>query len=172
MTEHTDQRDFDVVIFGASGFTGRLVAEYMHRTYAGGDLRWAIAGRSREKLNKMLFELGASEESVPVLVADSNDSAALDAIAQRTRVVLTTVGPYARYGSKLVESCVRHGTSYCDLAGEVQWMRQMIDRHQADAEPSGARIVHSCGFDSIPSDIGVWFLQQESNARFGAPCSG
>lgn len=166
------KREFDVVVFGASGFTGRLVAEYLHEQYVpAARLRWAVAGRDRGKLERVLSEIGSPAETVPVLIADSDDSDSLDALARRTRVVLTTVGPYAKYGSKLVESCVKHGTSYCDLAGEVQWMRQMIDRHQRAAEASGARIVFACGFDSIPSDIGVWYLQRESTERFGRTCN-
>ncbi len=164
-------RQFDVVVFGASGFTGRLVVEYLQRQYPpSSGLRWAIAGRSRDKLQSVLAETGIEANALPILVADSNDLPSLDAIAANTRVVLTTVGPYAKYGSPLVAACVRHGTDYCDLAGEVQWMRKMIDRHQLDAEKSGARIVHSCGFDSIPSDMGVYFLQKISRERHGTPC--
>lgn len=165
------RRDFDVVVFGASGFTGRLVAEYLHDRYpSGSGVRWAIAGRDRGKLEQVLTGLGGDPQNTPIVVADSADRGSLDALTSRTRVVLTTVGPYARYGSELVASCVAHGTSYCDLAGEVQWMRRMIDEHESQARETGARIVHSCGFDSIPSDIGVWFLQQESVDRFGRNC--
>ena len=166
------ERDFDIVVFGASGFTGRLIAEYLHRQYStGGELRWAVAGRNQEKLERVMQSIGLESGSVPILVADSTDPASLDNIAAQTRVVLTTVGPYAKHGTGLVEACVRNGTSYCDLAGEVQWMRQMIDTYQDAAEESGARIVHACGFDSIPSDLGVWFLQRESVDRFGKTCS-
>ncbi len=166
------EREFDIVVFGASGFTGRLVADYLRQQYAtGGELRWAVAGRNRDKLERVMKSIGLEAGSVPILVADSTDPASLNSIAAQTRVVLTTVGPYAKHGSALVEACVRNGTSYCDLAGEVQWMRQMIDAHQADAEASGARIVHACGFDSIPSDLGVWFLQREAVDRFGKTCN-
>jgi short subunit dehydrogenase-like uncharacterized protein len=162
------ERDFDLIVFGASGFTGRLVAEYLHQRYASDkSLRWAVAGRNEARTGQALVSVGIPAGAVPVLPADSNSEDSLNAIAARAKVILTTVGPYARYGSGLVAACVRHGTAYCDLAGEVQWMRKMIDLHQRDAAASGARIVHSCGFDSIPSDIGVWHLQQESNARFG-----
>lgn len=164
-------REFDVVVYGASGFTGQLVAEYLASGNASvSDLRWAVAGRNAKKLEGVLAELGLSSGDVPILVADSDDASALEAMAKRTRVVLSTVGPYARFGSELVAACARTGTSYCDLTGEVQWMRAMIDAHQAAAQASGARIVHACGFDSIPSDIGVWFLQQEAEQRFGTPC--
>ena len=166
-----DDREFDVVIFGASGFTGRLVVEYMHAQYPPqSGLNWAVAGRDVDKLQAVLSGMGIDPSGVETLIADSADRDSLDALTRRCRVVLTTVGPYAQYGSELVASCVANGTSYCDLAGEVQWMRQMIDRHQNDAAASGARIVHACGFDSIPSDLGVWFLQQESVERFGRNC--
>ena len=165
-------RQLDIVVFGASGFTGRLVVEYLLERYgADGEVRWGVAGRNEAKLRGVLSDLGATSESIPVMVADSSDADALDAIASQTRVVLTTVGPYAKYGSELVAACVRNGTAYCDLAGEVQWMRKMIDQHQDEAQQSGARIVHACGFDSIPSDLGVWFLQRVANERFDAPCN-
>lgn len=165
-------RKFDVVVFGASGFTGRLVVEYLLERYpVDGDVRWAVAGRSEAKLKSVLSELGAADAAIPVMVADSSDAEALNAIAEQTRVVLTTVGPYAQYGSALVAACVANGTGYVDLAGEVQWMRKMIDEHQATAEHTGARIVHACGFDSIPSDLGVWFLQNAAKEKFGIPCS-
>jgi short subunit dehydrogenase-like uncharacterized protein len=154
-------RDLDVVVFGATGFTGRLVADYL-RQAAPGSLRWAIAGRNREKLEALA--LGR-----PVLVGDALDPAAMREIAGRTRVVCTTAGPFARYGSELVAACAEAGTHYCDLTGEVPWMRRMIDAHHARAKASGARIVHTCGFDSIPSDIGTWATQQEFIGRFGYP---
>lgn len=172
MSENNHQRQYDVIVWGASGFTGRLVTEYLFEKYATeGGLRWAIAGRNREKLEKICGELGVAPGSLPVIVADSFDGDSMRQLARATKVVLTTVGPYAKYGSALVEACVMHCTHYCDLAGEVQWMRKMIDRFQSDAENSGARIVHSCGFDSIPSDIGVWFLQREAQKLHGAPCA-
>ena len=171
-TSDLPSREFDVVVFGASGFTGRLVAEYLLERYPpGGELRWAVAGRNESKLKTVLSQLGDAADAIPIRVADSADDAALEAIAGQTRVVLTTVGPYAKYGSALVAACVRNGTSYCDLAGEVQWMRKMIDQHHEDACRTGARIVHACGFDSVPSDLGVWFLQSEALTRFGTPCS-
>ena len=167
MTQH----EYDVVVWGATGFTGALVCEYLLERYGVNDeLRWAIAGRNPEKLATLKSELGAGAEALPTLIADSHDPTSLDAMAANTRVVLTTVGPYARYGSELVAACVRNGTDYCDLAGEVQWIRRMIDEHQAHATQSGARIVHCCGFDSVPMDIGAWFLQQEARKRSGAYC--
>lgn len=167
-----NQRKYDVIVWGASGFTGRLVTEYLFGKYgSGGELRWAIAGRDRQKLEFIGSELGIAAGSLPIIVSDCFDAEAMQSLASDTKVVLTTVGPYAKYGSALVEACVMQGTHYCDLAGEVQWMRKMIDRFQADAEQSGARIVHSCGFDSIPSDIGSWFLQEAAQRLHGVPCA-
>ncbi|MEZ5559327.1 MAG: saccharopine dehydrogenase NADP-binding domain-containing protein [Pseudomonadales bacterium] len=165
-----NQREFDVVVWGATGFTGRLVAEYLLRRYGvGGELRWAIAGRNERKLEELRGSLGAAAASLPLVIGDSDDRVLLDVLAARTRVVCSTVGPYALYGSNLVAACAHQGTHYCDLTGEVQWMREMIDRFHAPAGASGARIVHTCGFDSIPSDMGVWFVQQAMRARHGVP---
>jgi short subunit dehydrogenase-like uncharacterized protein len=165
-----DSRDYDVVLMGASGFTGQLVAQYLLNTYgADGDLRWAIAGRNEAKLQQVRDALEGYNPRKPldILVVDSQDAAGLAEMAARTRVVCTTVGPYALYGSQLVEACVKTGTHYCDLTGEVQWMREMITAHQSAAEASGARIVHTCGFDSIPSDLGVLFIQNAMQERHG-----
>ncbi len=167
-TETVD-RQYDVIVWGASGFTGKLVVEYFLEQY-GKDIAWAIAGRNRQKLEQALQELSASDKAPDILIADSHDAESMAVLAQATRVVLTTVGPYALYGDMLVDACAEHGTHYCDLAGEVQWMRRVIDRNQSTAEQSGARIVHSCGFDSIPSDLGVQFLQEQAMERYGEPC--
>ncbi len=158
-------RDYDLVVFGATGFTGRLVADYIVQRRQ--PIRFAIAGRNRAKLDKTAAALGG----VDVLVADALDAAQVAEVARRTRVVCTTAGPYAKYGSELVAACAAGGTHYCDLTGEVPWMRKMIDQHHAQAEATGARIVHTCGFDSIPSDLGTWCLQQECIARFGRPAA-
>ena len=172
MTENNNQRRYDVTVWGASGFTGRLVTEYLFGKYGiGSELRWAIAGRNREKLESICSELGIESGSLPIVISDSFDVQSMKDLARNSKVVLTTVGPYAKYGAALVEACVSQGTHYCDLAGEVQWMRKMIDSFQEDAVKSGARIVHSCGFDSIPSDIGTWFLQREAQKLHGAPCA-
>ena len=166
-----DARDFDIIIQGATGFTGTLVAEYLLRQYGiGGDLRWALAGRSETKLQQVRDGLGAAASGLELIVADSFDEDALQALAARTRVVLTTVGPYALYGSDLVTACVNAGTHYCDLAGEVQWIRKMIDTHHDKAQETGAKIVHCCGFDSVPMDIGVWFLQNAVQEKHGVYC--
>jgi short subunit dehydrogenase-like uncharacterized protein len=162
-----DEREFDVVVWGATGFTGKLVVEYLASRRTSDGLRWAIAGRSADKLAALKAANGCSVETI---VADSFDRASLDDMAKRTKVVLSTVGPYAKYGSELVAACVTLGTHYCDLAGEVQWIRRMIDEHQETARSTGARIVHCCGFDSIPSELGVFFLQQEARGIHGSPC--
>jgi len=163
-------REFDLILLGATGFTGQLVAEYLlQRHGADGEFKWALAGRSEAKLKEVQSELGQAAASLPLLLADSHDRASLDALVKRTGAVCSTVGPYALHGSELVAACAAAGTDYCDLTGEVPWMRKMLDAHAADAEASGARIVHCCGFDSIPSDLGVWFLQQQAHAKFGQP---
>jgi short subunit dehydrogenase-like uncharacterized protein len=163
----TNTREFDVVLFGATGYTGQLVAAQLAARAQGA--RWALAGRNREKLQRVAADVGKPE--LPLLVGDSGDAAFLAQLAGRTRVVCTTVGPYSRYGEGLVAACAEAGTSYCDLTGEVHFIRAMIDRHEARARESGARIVHCCGFDSIPSDLGTFFLQEQARARWGAPAS-
>jgi short subunit dehydrogenase-like uncharacterized protein len=155
------QREYDIVLFGATGFTGQLVAKYLA---AKRPTRWAIAGRNRDKLAALGLD-------VPIVVADALAPADCAEIARRTRVVCTTVGPYTKYGSALVAACAEAGTHYCDLTGEVNWMRAMIDAHHARAVSTNARIVHTCGFDSIPSDLGTWATQQEFISRFGRPAS-
>ena len=162
-------REFDVVVFGATGFTGRLVAEYLQGQY-GSDVSWAMAGRSQDKLEAVRDEMGVSKD-VALIVADSSDAASLDAMAARTKSVCTTVGPYQLYGDSLVEACVKAGTDYVDLSGEPPWMVDTIAKYDAAAKESGARIVHSCGFDSIPFDMGVYFLQQHAIAHHGGACS-
>lgn len=162
-----DSAEFDVIVYGASGYTGRLVAEYLGREYAG-KLRWAMAGRNLTKLSAVRDEIGAPSDT-PLLEADVEDAGSLDALVKRTRVIITTVGPYQLYGSDLVAACAKAGTDYVDLCGEPAWMRQMIDAHEQTAKASGARIVFSCGFDSIPFDLGVYFLQQAARERFGEP---
>ena len=164
-------REFDVVVYGATGFTGRLVAEYLGKTYGqGGDLKWAMAGRSQKKLEEVRDLIGAPA-ATPLIAADSSDAAAMKALAERTGCVITTVGPYQLYGEKLIAACADVGTDYVDLCGEVNFMHAMIEKYGKAAEKSGARIGFSCGFDSIPFDLGVYFLQQEAKKRFGAPLS-
>lgn len=160
-------RIHDVVVFGATGFTGRLVAEHLAaRGEAAGN--WAIAGRSAEKLEQVAEELGVD---VPRLVVDASDAEQVAAMAASTKVVCTTVGPYARFGEPVVRACAEAGTDYVDLTGEPQWIRQMIDRYHDVAVESGARIVHCCGFDSIPSDLGTAFVQQTMHQQHGLHAS-
>ncbi|MEQ8842224.1 MAG: saccharopine dehydrogenase NADP-binding domain-containing protein [Acidimicrobiales bacterium] len=162
-------RPYDIVVFGATSFVGQILCRYLvDRHGIDGDLRWAIAGRNGAKLGSVAAETGAD---VPRIVADAADADDVASLATSARLVISTVGPYALYGSALVAACATAGTDYCDLTGEPQWMQKMIDAHGPAAEQSGARIVHSCGFDSIPSDLGVWFTQQAAIGRFGLPCS-
>ncbi len=161
----SDAREFDIIVYGATGYTGRLVAEYL-KTKTG--LKWAMAGRSADKLAEVRDFIGAAADT-PLIVADASDPASLDAMVKRTKVVLTTVGPYQLYGNELVEACVANGTDYTDLCGEPAWMRQKIDQHNEAAKASGARIVFSAGFDSIPFDLGVLMLQKHCVETFGAP---
>lgn len=158
-------RKFDVIVFGATGFTGRLVAEYLQNEY-GNRVKWAMAGRSADKLEAVRDEMGI-DGSVPLIIADSADAHSLSAMASLTKAVLTTVGPYQLYGTDLVGACVANGTDYVDLCGEPAWMRDIIDGFDHQAKQSGARIVLSCGFDSIPFDLGVYFLQQDAKRRTG-----
>ncbi len=162
-----DTREFDVIVFGATGFTGRLVAEYLHLSGADG-ARWAIAGRNLDKLAQVRDALHLPP-SVALLKADAADPAALKALVARTRVVITTVGPYQLHGEPLATACAEGGTDYVDLCGEPLWMARMTTQLTPLAQRSGARIVFSCGFDSIPFDLGVVYLQAEAQARFGAP---
>lgn len=161
--------EFDIIVYGASGFTGRLVAEYLAARFGtGGAVRWAMAGRGEEKLAAVRAEIGAPLDT-PLVVADADDPESLRTMVRRAKAVLTTVGPYQLYGSDLVAACVEEGTDYLDLCGEPAWMRRMIDAHEARAKETGARIVFSCGFDSIPFELGVWFLQETARKALGAP---
>jgi short subunit dehydrogenase-like uncharacterized protein len=162
----------DLIVFGATSFVGQILTRYLAEHYgAQGTLKWAIAGRSEQKLAALRNSLGLAAGRVPLLLADAADEAALRRLCGSTRVVASTVGPYALYGEPLVKACAETGTDYCDLTGEVQWIRRMIRNYEPVARQSGARIVHCCGFDSIPSDLGVHFLQQQARKRFGAPCT-
>ncbi len=159
-------REFDIIVYGATGYTGRLVAEYLI-TRADAP-KWAMAGRSQSKLEEVRDLIGAPADT-PLVVADASDAASMDAMAKRTKVVLTTVGPYQLYGNELVAACIANGTDYTDLSGEPVWMRNKIDEHKDAAEKSGARICFSAGFDSIPFDLGVLMLQNHCIEKFGAP---
>ena len=158
-----------LIVFGATSFVGRILCRYLHELNHDGSLNWLMAARSEEKLRQLQQSLGGS--AVPEYrLADAANETQLRALCDEAGVIISTVGPYALYGEPLIKACVETGTDYCDLTGETQWIRRMIDRYQARARETGARIVHCCGFDSIPSDLGVWFLQQQSQQKFGTHC--
>jgi len=164
------QKEFDIIVYGATGFTGRLVAEYLSNQYGNNqELKWAMAGRSQTKLEHVRDEMGFAPDT-PLIVADTGDKASMQSMVDRTQCIITTVGPYQLYGELLVGLCANSGTDYVDLCGESVWMRQMIEQHQEAAKKSGARIVFSCGFDSIPSDLGIFRLQNLSIEKTGQPC--
>ena len=151
-------KEFDIIIWGATGFTGRLVAEYIFKNYSSEKLNWAIAGRDKKKLINVRDEI--ADENIPIIIADSFDEVSLTKMTQKTKVICSTVGPYSKYGSLLVKSCIKTNTHYCDLAGEAQWIRKIVDTYHQEAKNQKTRIVNSCGFDSIPSDIGVYFIHK------------
>lgn len=159
-------REFDIIVYGASGFTGRLVAEYLQAEYGGSDIRWAMAGRNAEKLADVRDEMGIPE-SVSIVTANSDKPETLTDMAKRAKAIITTVGPYQLYGEPLLKACAENGTDYVDLCGEPAWMKDMIDRYDETAKASGARIVLSCGFDSIPFDLGVLFTQNHAIEHHG-----
>ena len=167
---------FDVVVFGATSFVGQILCGYLLQEFGSAKrpgarkLKWAIAGRSQSKLAGLRSSLGPNANGIEIIVADAADEKALEKLCASTRVVVSTVGPYALYGEPLVRVCTRLGTDYCDLTGEAPWMRRMIEKYEDDARKSGARIVHCCGFDSIPSDLGVRFLQEQSLSHYGEYC--
>ena len=159
--------EFDLIVYGATGYTGRLVAEYLGQRYGvGGDVSWAMAGRSRAKLEAVRDELALPAET-PLIVANADDPARLDAMVRRAKSIVTTVGPYQLYGEKLVAACAAAGTDLLDLCGEPNWMAHVIGTYDAAAKASGARIVHSCGFDSIPFELGVFFAEETAKAKLG-----
>lgn len=162
-------RDYDVVLYGASGFTGKQTVEYFAKSLRPGELRWAIAGRNRQKLEAVKAEIGSSVKDVDVLVADSNDQAAVDSMVSRTRVLLTTAGPYALYGTPIVDACVRFKTHYVDITGETTWVKDLITRYHDQAAADGTRIIPFCGFDSVPSDLGAYLVARHIQ-KLGAQC--
>jgi short subunit dehydrogenase-like uncharacterized protein len=165
-----DARPYSIVVFGATSFVGKLLCRYLAEQSGRTGLKWAAAGRSIEKLQALRRTLPPECAGLPLILADAAGERSLSALCAQTRVVISTVGPYALYGEPLVKVCAELGTDYCDLTGEVQWVRRMLDRYEASAKASGARIVHSCGFDSIPSGLGVHFLQKHALERFGEYC--
>src|ERR1700729_1073802 len=162
---------FDIVVYGATGFTGQLVAEYLAAHYKNdASLRWAMAGRSLEKLASVRDAIGAPAD-IALIQADAGDPASLQAMIDQTKSVITTVGPYLLYGNELVAECAASGTDYFDLCGETPWMRRMIDAHEATARRSGARILFSCGYDSLPFELGVFCCEEAAKKTLGAPVS-
>ncbi|HEX7856787.1 MAG TPA: saccharopine dehydrogenase NADP-binding domain-containing protein [Sphingobium sp.] len=160
---------FDIIVYGATGYTGRLVVEHLLQHYGvNGSLKWAMAGRSEAKLAEVRDQIGAPDDT-PIVTADASDPAQLAAMVGRTKAIITTVGPYQFYGSNLVAACAVSGTDYLDLCGEPAWIRQMIDAHEEKAKASGARILFSCGFDSMAFELGVYFAQETAKERLGAP---
>ena len=160
---------YDIIVFGATSFVGQILSQYLYDRHGadGKALRWAMAGRSQSKLEEVRRNLGAGAEAIQLITADAADPAALKAMAVQAKVIISTVGPYALYGEPLVAVCAENGVDYCDLTGETQWIARMLERYEAQAQKSGARIVHCCGFDSIPSDLGVAYVQQQMQQRFG-----
>ncbi|OKH18716.1 saccharopine dehydrogenase family protein [[Limnothrix rosea] IAM M-220] len=163
-------QSFDLILVGATGFVGQIVCRYLVTHSKTEDFKWAIAGRSLSKLNTLKSSLGEAAQDLKTLQIDVTDEQQVRELCQQTKVIVTTVGPYALYGETLVKVCAETGTDYCDLTGEVQWVQQMIAKYEAIAQQSGARIVHCCGFDSIPSDLGVFYLQQQAQEKFGETC--
>ena len=164
-------KKFDIVVYGATGFTGQLVAEYLATRYNNdAELKWAMAGRSLDKLKSVRDAIKAPADT-PLIVADASDAASLKAMVEDTKSVITTVGPYQLYGNELIAACAASGTDYFDLCGEPVWMRQMIDKHEAAAKASGARILFSCGYDSIPFELGVFFCEETARKTLGATVS-
>jgi short subunit dehydrogenase-like uncharacterized protein len=161
-------KKFDLVIFGATSFVGQILTEYLFDHIGlSRKVKWAIAGRSEAKLNNLRDSLGEKAAKLPIIVADSMDQPALEDMCKKSRVIVSTVGPYALYGETLVKVCAENGNDYCDLTGEAYWIKQMILKYEKTAKKSGARIVNCCGFDSIPSDLGNHFLQREGKKQFG-----
>ena len=158
-----------LIVFGATSFVGQILCRYLHELNHDGSLNWLMAARSEEKLKTLQQELSGPHQP-QYRLADAANETQLKALCEEAGVIISTVGPYALYGEPLIKACVETGTDYCDLTGETQWIRRMIERYESQAQETGARIVHCCGFDSIPSDLGVWYLQQNSQKELGVPC--
>ncbi|WP_348654119.1 saccharopine dehydrogenase NADP-binding domain-containing protein, partial [uncultured Psychrobacter sp.] len=170
----SDNRPYAVILYGATSFVGQITAHYLTNFLSnaknkdGSNVTWAIAGRDEEKLNELQSKL---ESKVDIIIANSKDSASLDEMTKQTQVIISTVGPYLKYGEPLIKSCAENGTDYVDLTGEAIFIKDMMDKYQDTAKQSGARIVNSCGFDSIPSDLGVYFMQTKAEEKFGEACN-
>ncbi len=166
-----NNKTHDIIIFGATSFVGELICEYMLKQFGTSDLSWALAGRSETKLKALQDQLGDQASSLPIIIADAGDLTSLKVMCQQSKVIMSTVGPYDLYGEPLIQACAETGTDYCDLTGEAHWIKNMLDKYESTARQSGARIVHCAGFDSIPSDLGVHFLQQTAKKLHGKHCN-
>ncbi|MDV3001128.1 MAG: putative trans-acting enoyl reductase [Chroococcopsis gigantea SAG 12.99] len=160
-------REYDVILYGASGFVGKQTVRYFQERTRPDEIRWAIAGRNREKLEAVALEVGVD---VDILVADSKDETAIDSVVSKTKVLLNTAGPFALYGDKIVDACVRFGTHYVDITGETPWVKRLIDRYHEKAVAEGTRIIPSCGFDSVPSDLGTYLVVNYLREQLGTSC--
>jgi len=164
---------YDIVVWGATGFVGQLVAEHLVTQYSAEELSVALGGRNQSKLETLATDLTRetdNRDEIPTVIGDATEPDTLREIASQTAVVCTTVGPYTEYGTPLVEACIETGTDYCDLTGEVNWVREMIDRYHEEAVAAETKIVHGCGFDSIPADLGTKLLQSYAQEEYGEPC--
>ena len=169
----TTSQEFDIVVWGATGFVGQLVAEHLTRAYTAAEVTVALGGRDEVALDRLADRLTRQHDGwdeLPIVLGDATDETSLYELAERTQVVATTVGPYTEYGTSLVAACIDAGTDYCDLTGEITWVRQMIDRYHDRAAEANVRIVHSCGFDSIPADLGTKLVQSSAMAAYDSPC--
>ena len=160
-----NDKELDLIIWGSTGFTGKLVSEYVSKNYSNTSLKWGIAGRNKNKILSVAKELNINEKRI--FVANSNDSESLLKLTAKTKVICTTVGPYAKYGTNLVEACIKTNTNYCDITGETQWIRRIIDKYHLKAKENKIKIINSCGFDSIPSDMGVFCFQNRLFKKTG-----
>ena len=161
----SNTKELDLIIWGATGFTGQLVSDYINKKYSSSDLKWGIAGRNKEKVTDVAKRLNIVKDRI--FIADSNDIETLIKLTSNTKVICTTVGPYAKYGSNLIEACIKTNTNYCDITGETQWIRKMIDKYHSKAKENKIKIINSCGFDSIPSDMGVFYSQKKVFEKTG-----
>jgi len=161
----SNTKELDLIIWGATGFTGQLVSDYINKKYSSSDLKWGIAGRNKEKVTDVAKRLNIVKDRI--FIADSNDIESLIKLTSNTKVICTTVGPYAKYGSNLIEACIKTNTNYCDITGETQWIRKMIDKYHSKAKENKIKIINSCGFDSIPSDMGVFYSQKKVFEKTG-----
>src|SRR5437016_5279697 len=164
------ERKYDVVLYGASGFTGKQTVQYFAAHAHPAQVKWAIAGRNREALEAAKSQAGRQASAADILIADTQDQDALDKIVSQTRVLLSTAGPFALYGTKVVDACVRFGTHYVDITGETPWVKDLIDGYHEKAASTGTRIIPCCGFDSIPSDLGAYVMARHAQKNLGASC--